>query len=420
MDNCTLKNGYITSVEGGKGAMGALIGAYDGEMDEAERKSGKKMTLSVTNTTVENSVMLIKGDSEVEYEGGLIGYAEGNFATHPTIFDLSASKIQPSGSMDENITLKPIGLYRFKGSDDPTMGATWTLKNVSTDYETEIEMDSTVAADVEFDNDGKPWSYHGCTDEFNESLLNSECYGSKYRDLPSFTVTWSVNGVSTTEVYRKGAFPSFKGSTDKPMTDDQLFVFKGWSPELTHVVADVTYTAEYGVFGKVKVTWIVDGVETVEYYQKGETPNFKGETLKEQDERHVYTFTGWDKEITEATEDVTYTAQYETKAKLKITWVIDGVETVETYLEGVKPSYKGKPTKAEDDDYTYKFLGWDKELVAATEDTTYTAVFDKIAKNPTSGEDEKKGGCGSSISVGFVSLMVIGMAGAFAFRRKHD
>lgn len=420
VDNCTLKNGYITSIEGGKGAMGALIGVYDGEMSEAERKSGKTMNLSVTNTTVEESVMLIKGNSEVAYQGGLIGYAEGNFATHPTIFDLSASRIQPSGSMDEVVTLKPIGLYRFKGSDDPTMGATWTLKNVSTAFETKIEMDSTVAADVDFDNDGKPWTYHACTDEFNEAILNSQCYGSKYSELQSFTVTWSVNGVTTTEVYPQGALPSFKGSTDKPMTDTQLFVFTGWDPELAPVTANVTYTAKYDTFDKVKVTWSVNGVETVEYYKKGETPNFKGETLKEQDERHVYTFKGWDKEISEATEDVTYTAQYETKAKLKITWVIDGVETVETYLEGVKPSYKGKPTKAEDDDYTYKFLGWDKELVAATEDTTYTAVFDKIAKNPTSGEDEKKDGCGSSISVGFVSLMMIGMAGAFAFRKKHD
>lgn len=52
VDNCTLKNGYITSIEGGKGAMGALIGVYDGEMSEAERKSGKTMNLSVTNTTV--------------------------------------------------------------------------------------------------------------------------------------------------------------------------------------------------------------------------------------------------------------------------------------------------------------------------------------------------------------------------------
>ena len=89
----------------------------------------------------------------------------------------------------------------------------------------------------------------------------------------------------------------------------------------------------------------------------------------------------------------------------------------------MKPSYKGKqPSKAEDDDYTYTFIGWDKELVAVSEDATYTAVFDKTAKNPTTTDEggKESGGCGSSISVGFVSLMMIGMAGAFAFRKKHD
>ena len=128
-----------------------------------------------------------------------------------------------------------------------------------------IELDSTVAADVDFDNDGKPWTYHACTDEFNEAILNSQCYGSKYSELQSFTVTWSVNGVTTTEVYPQGALPSFKGSTDKPMTDTQLFVFTGWDPELAPVTANVTYTAKYDTFDKVKVAWSVNGVETVEY-----------------------------------------------------------------------------------------------------------------------------------------------------------
>ena len=242
-------------------------------------------------------------------------------------------------------------------------------------------------------------------------------------DLNSYTVTWDVNGVKSTEVYPQGAMPSYKGSTEKPMTDTKLYIFTGWDPELAPVTADVTYTAQYEEYDKVVVTWIVDGKETVEYYKKGDMPNYKGETLKEQDENAVYSFKGWDKEIVAAEEDVTYTAQYEVKNKYKITWVIDGKETVETYLAGVKPSYKGKPTKAEDDEYTYKFIGWDKELVAASENATYTAVFEKTAKNATTTDDsktEEKGGCGSSISVGFVSLMVIGMAGAFAFRKKHD
>lgn len=225
--------------------------------------------------------------------------------------------------------------------------------------------------------------------------------------------------MTTTEEYPKGAAPSYKGSLEKPATDTKIYVFREWSPVLVPVTADVTYTAEFDTYDKIKVTWSVDGKETVEYYKAGDTPNFKGETAKEQDERFVYTFRGWDQAIVAAEADITYTAVYDTKAKYQITWVIDGKETKETYLEGIKPTYRGKVTKEEDADYTYKFVGWDKEIVAAEADAVYTALFDKTAKNP-SANDDKTGGCGSSVSLGLVVLMTVGMAGAFAVRRKHD
>lgn len=422
IDNVTMRNGIVTAADGAKGAMSALIGNFYGSLPDAK---DIPLVASITNTTVEESVKLVKGNSDVSLMGGIFGYVEANMFMHPTLIDLSASKIQPSGSMDEEKPLEPIGKFRFKGSDDPTNGATFTLKNVSTAYEEKIEMDAVGAMDedlVETGSDAK-CAYKDYTDDYNDAIWASGCYGSKYQELKSYTVTWKVDGKTTTEVYTQGATPSYKGSTDKPMTDTKLYVFKGWSPELAPVSANVTYTAEYDEFDKVMVTWSVDGKETVEYYKKGDMPNFKGETLKEQDEGHVYTFKGWDKDLVAAETDVTYTAVYEVKGKFKITWVIDGKETVETYLEGVKPSYKGKPSKAEDDEYTYTFAGWDKELVAASADATYTAVFDKTAKNATATDEnsgKESGGCGSSISVGFVSLMVIGMAGAFAFRKKHD
>lgn len=430
IDNCTLRNGVLAAIDDGFGAMGALIGNYYGELNDEEQRAGKSLKLEITNTTVEESVRMEKGNSNVELMGGMIGYMEGNFRANPTYIDFSASKIQPSGSMDAEEPLEPIGKFRFKGSNDPTLGATYTVKNASTAYEVEIPLDSVGSVDEDYSGEvdkdtGEKltFTYKNCVDDFNGAFWASGCYGNEYQELRSYTVTWNVGGVTTTEIYVQGATPSYKGSTEKPMTDTKLYVFKGWSPELAPVTDDVTYTAEYDEFDKVKVTWIVDGVETVEYYKKGDMPNFKGNTLKEQDDTHVYTFKGWDQTIVAAYEDVTYTAEYDVKTKFKVTWVIDGKETVETYLEGVKPSYKGKPSKAEDADYTYTFAGWDKELVAASADATYTAVFDKTAKNATTTEEnsgKESGGCGSSISVGFVSLMVIGMAGAFAFRKKHD
>lgn len=54
----------------------------------------------------------------------------------------------------------------------------------------------------------------------------------------------------------------------------------------------------------------------------------------------------------------------------------------ETYKYGEMPSYKGTtPTKAEDDTFTYEFEMWTPEIVTASDDATYEAVFRKILKN---------------------------------------
>jgi len=72
---------------------------------------------------------------------------------------------------------------------------------------------------------------------------------------------------------------------------------------------------------------------------------------------------------TMGTEDLTYYAVY-TVNKYTITFVVDGNTTTKEVEHGTIPTYDGTPSK---DGYT--FTGWDKEFVAATEDTTYTAQF---------------------------------------------
>ena len=400
IDNCKLKNGIVTCVAGGKGAIGAVVGAYDGQVE------GQK--LAITNCTVEESVSVVAGADSSVALGGLIGYVHENFKSHPTTIDLSASRIQPNGSMDADITLKPLGFFRAGGAAGDVQFS-WTVKNKSTDYSKVIVMD--------------PGTY--CTDTYNTEIIASKCYGSSCAPLPTFTVTWIVDGKTTTEDYPQGSTPSYKGSTDKPATDTNLYVFKEWSPKITTVTADVTYTAVYDEYQKIVITWVVDGETTVEYYIPGVTPSYPGETNKEQDDNYLYIFKGWDKEIKPASEDVTYTAVYENKAKYQIKWVIDGKETTEVYLAGVKPSFKGKVEKAEDNDYTYKFTGWDKEIVPASANAVYTAQFEKTAKNPAAQANEtateKKSGCKGTVSAGVaVLVMMIGGAGALTLRKKHD
>ena len=60
-----------------------------------------------------------------------------------------------------------------------------------------------------------------------------------------------------------------------------------------------------------------------------------------------------------------------------VTWVVDGENTQETYLEGEMPVYKYGTEKEADSVYTYTFVGWDKELVPVVADVTYTAMYEK-------------------------------------------
>ncbi len=66
-----------------------------------------------------------------------------------------------------------------------------------------------------------------------------------------------------------------------------------------------------------------------------------------------------------------------------ITWEVEGkiIETDNNVEEGTMPEYNGStPTKAEDDDYYYRFEKWSPDLYKVDKDQKYVAVFDKIAK----------------------------------------
>ena len=79
----------------------------------------------------------------------------------------------------------------------------------------------------------------------------------------------------------------------------------------------------------------------------------------------------------------TYTAEESAPKTYTIKWCnYDGtVLETDTVTEGETPVYNGStPTRDEDDLYTYAFAGWNKTVVAATADATYTATYTQTAK----------------------------------------
>lgn len=69
----------------------------------------------------------------------------------------------------------------------------------------------------------------------------------------------------------------------------------------------------------------------------------------------------------------------ETKS-YRVAWEIDGVISYTECLYGTVPAYDKIPTKADEDDYYYTFVGWDREFTAVTGEMTeapYSAIFEE-------------------------------------------
>lgn len=172
------------------------------------------------------------------------------------------------------------------------------------------------------------------------------------------------------------------------------------SKKVLYVTSIEFYVAK---INKYTVTWIdYDGsnlrvdTDVIE----GTTPSYG-----EDPTRDGYEFIGWDPTPSPIHSDVTYTAQYVPEgAKYTITWKdYDGtlLWTSENVKVNTLPTYEGvSPRRNEDESAYYIFTGWDKVVVPATEDTTYTATYfakDKSQQIP--GFDPVK--IGNTVKYGF-------------------
>ena len=99
--------------------------------------------------------------------------------------------------------------------------------------------------------------------------------------------------------------------------------------------------------------------------------------------KYDYTFNDkWNPKFVAATKDTSYVAMWDsTLRKYPVTFADDEGVTlaVNTWDYGTTPKYEGTtPTKRADVENTYKFKGWNTEIVPVTDTTVYRAVFDAV------------------------------------------
>lgn len=219
-------------------------------------------------------------------------------------------------------------------------------------------------------------------------------FTAEFKAAETFTVTYKDGDWTseTPESYKAGEWVTVKNPASATG-----YTFGGWESNTGETYqpgkqfkmpdTNVVLTAKW-VANTYTITWMgADGELMQTTVQHGEIPVYSGATpTKDSTVDKTYTFKGWDPEITEATEDTTYTAQFEEAARTyKITWKDEGgaiLKTEQVAYNGM-PNFDGTPTKDGDAQYSYTFKGWTPTIAPVTGDAEYCATYTKTVNKYT-------------------------------------
>lgn len=193
--------------------------------------------------------------------------------------------------------------------------------------------------------------------------------------------------------YDYGTFSYLIERPDNPTktsTNELVYTFSGWTPEIKKVTADATYTATYTPSPrKYSVTFVDEDGTTVlkeatlyDYNTAAADIVKPNDPTKADTAQYTYTFAGWTPELTNVTDDVTYKATYSSSIRqYNVTFVNDNG----TVLQGPTPYDYGTPaadiakpedpTKPAEQGVAYQFVGWSPAIAEVTADAVYTAVY---------------------------------------------
>ncbi len=154
--------------------------------------------------------------------------------------------------------------------------------------------------------------FYPLTDERIEITESKSFYAVYTAEKETYTITWDIDGTLTEEAYTFGETPEFKGTPEKAEDAAYVYSFVGWSPVITPVSGDTTYTAVFTAHEKIyEIQWVIGDTTESEEYTAGEMPVYAAVPSLPMDGRYRYIFKGWSPEITTVTGDTVYTATFE-------------------------------------------------------------------------------------------------------------
>lgn len=324
----------------------------------------------------------------IEYKGGIIPekpataqYTYEFTGWNPTIVDRLVTKDESFAPVFKEILRKYKIYYRnydntLLQDDEFEYGATPKYKGLS---------NPTKPATVQYKYTFKGWTPK------EEPVTGEKTYVAQYDSTEIlYGVTFVDEWKDTKTILRRDSLPYGAMPTEptKPTSkQDHQYVYtcSGWTPEITTVTGDITYTAKYSTTPrKYLVTFIDhDGTplrqDSIAY---GAMPTEPAKPTRAQDDSLTYTFDKWTPEVVKVTGDIVYQATYKaTKRTFTVTVKVDDAEhgTVTgagTYEYGETVTVIATP------DGCYNFSKWSNGETSAeytftvTDDVDLTATFD--------------------------------------------
>ena len=160
-----------------------------------------------------------------------------------------------------------------------------------------------------------------------------------------------------------------------------IYKFSGWDKQVINCAGDAEYIAQYT---STYIDYVVifknynGNVLSTTKYHYGDSVAEPAAPIKQADNTYTYTFNGWDKDVVDCAGNVEYIAQFKS---VYIEYDIifknyDGsILSGTTYHYGDSINEPTTPTKKADLTYTYKFKGWDKNIVNCASNIIYTAQY---------------------------------------------
>ncbi len=197
------------------------------------------------------------------------------------------------------------------------------------------------------------------------------------------------NTVLETKKVNYNAAPTYTGDPSTPTrvdpTDTYIYTFSGWKNQqtgtsgLTAVKGDQIYVAQYTQTIKWAFISFADyngTTITTGKVLRGTAPTPPANPTRESDAQYIYSFNAWSPAITNADENQTYTATYNTTLRSYtirfVDYKGDNLKDPQVLPYGSKPT---APTSVPDKSESEEFANWDDVIRTVSEAKDYIAQY---------------------------------------------